>query len=130
MIRFVVSDFYFGQPFAGRFTVNNLFTASCLYRSFLWPALRSDDCREMSSWYVFNAIGFYPYSPADPEYIVSVPLFSRVNLSLNHHKTFTIVKKNSGLKIDGITVADHKLDGYFLSHAKLAGGGKMVIATE
>jgi predicted alpha-1,2-mannosidase len=34
-----------------------------------------DDAGEMSSWYVFNAIGLYPYSPADPNYIVSVPLF-------------------------------------------------------
>jgi predicted alpha-1,2-mannosidase len=89
-----------------------------------------DDAGEMSAWYVFNAIGLYPYSPADAEYIVSVPLFSRVDLSLNHSKTFTIVKKNSGLKIDDITVANHKLNGYFLPHNKLAGGGKMVITTE
>jgi putative alpha-1,2-mannosidase len=89
-----------------------------------------DDAGEMSAWYVFNAIGFYPYSPADAEYIVSVPLFSRVDLSLNHHKTFTIVKKSSGLKIEDITVTGHKLDGYFLPHDKLAGGGKMVITTE
>ena len=34
-----------------------------------------DDAGEMSSWYVFAAIGLYPYSPADPRYIVSVPLF-------------------------------------------------------
>jgi putative alpha-1,2-mannosidase len=53
-----------------------------------------------------------------------------VDLSLNHSKTFTIVKKNSGLKIDDITVANHKLNGYFLPHNKLAGGGKMVITTE
>ena len=33
-----------------------------------------DDAGEMSSWYVLNAIGLYTYSPADPEYIVTVPL--------------------------------------------------------
>ena len=33
-----------------------------------------DDAGEMSSWFVFNALGLYPFSPADPEYIISVPL--------------------------------------------------------
>jgi putative alpha-1,2-mannosidase len=38
-----------------------------------------DDAGEMSSWFVFNAMGFYPFSPADPNYIVSVPLFDKVD---------------------------------------------------
>jgi predicted alpha-1,2-mannosidase len=37
-----------------------------------------DDAGEMSSWYVFNAIGLYTFSPADPQYIISVPLFDKV----------------------------------------------------
>ena len=37
-----------------------------------------DDAGEMSSWYVFNAIGIYPFSPADEDYIISVPLFDKV----------------------------------------------------
>ena len=40
-----------------------------------------DDAGEMSAWYVFNAMGIYTYSPADPEYIVSVPLFDKVHLT-------------------------------------------------
>jgi hypothetical protein len=36
----------------------------------------------MSSWYVFNAIGLYPYSPADPDYVVTVPLFNKVTVAL------------------------------------------------
>jgi putative alpha-1,2-mannosidase len=59
-----------------------------------------------------------------------VPLFSQVDLTLNQHKIFTIHKKNSGLKIDEINVENQKLDGYFLSHDKLAAGGKMVITTQ
>ena len=49
---------------------------------------------------------------------------------MNKHKIFTIHKKNSGLKIDEINVENQKLDGYFLSHDKLAAGGKMVITTQ
>ncbi len=51
-----------------------------------------DDAGEMSGWYVFNATGIYTYSPADPEYIVSVPLFDKVTFDLDD-KPFTIIKK-------------------------------------
>ena len=71
-----------------------------------------------------------PPWPADPEYVVSVPLFSQVELALDHHKTFTILKKNSGLKISDITIANHKLDGYFLPHQDMIKGGRMIITTE
>ncbi len=51
-----------------------------------------DDAGEMSSWYVLNAIGLYTYSPADPEYIVTVPLFDKVTFNLNG-RPFTIMKE-------------------------------------
>ncbi|HEY2081944.1 MAG TPA: glycoside hydrolase domain-containing protein, partial [Verrucomicrobiae bacterium] len=87
-----------------------------------------DDCGEMSSWYVFNAIGFYPYSPADENYIMTVPMFDEVKMQLNK-QALTIVKKNSGLKIAEITYDDRKLDGYFIPHHELARGKKLVITT-
>jgi predicted alpha-1,2-mannosidase len=89
-----------------------------------------DDCGEMSSWYVFNAMGFYTYSPADPEYIVSVPLFDEVKLKLDDNKTFTIQKKNAGRKITSIICDDHKLDGFFITHQELTEGGKLIITTK
>jgi predicted alpha-1,2-mannosidase len=88
-----------------------------------------DDAGEMSSWYVFNAIGIYPYSPADEDYIVSVPLFDKVDVKLND-KTFTILKRNSGRKITGITYDNQKIDGYFVAHHELIKGEKLVITTQ
>jgi predicted alpha-1,2-mannosidase len=89
-----------------------------------------DDAGEMSSWYVFNAMGFYPYSPADPKYIVTVPLFDRVVLKVNEKTPLTIVKKNSGNQITGITYGGRKLDGYFLPHSDLLKGQQLVISTK
>jgi len=89
-----------------------------------------DDAGEMSSWYVFGAAGFYPYSPADPSYIVSVPLFDEVKIKLADGKTFTIQKRNAGQKITGIRYGNHKLDGYFITHQEIAAGRKLVITTE
>jgi predicted alpha-1,2-mannosidase len=89
-----------------------------------------DDAGEMSSWYVFNAIGLYPYSPADPKYIVSVPLFERITFTLNEGKTLTILKKNPGLRITSITYDGEKIKGYFVNHSDLEEGKELVITTQ
>jgi len=57
-------------------------------------------------------------------------LFDKVQIKLDDDRSFTIVKKNSGLKIDNIRCDDQKLDGYFLTDHELKTGTKMVITTE
>jgi predicted alpha-1,2-mannosidase len=88
-----------------------------------------DDAGEMSSWYVFNAIGLYPYSPADPNYIVVVPLFQKTTFKLSEGKMLTILRKNSGQRITSITYDAKKIDGYFVSHSDLEDGKELVIKT-
>ncbi len=89
-----------------------------------------DDAGEMSSWYVFNAMGFYPFSPADEDYIVSVPLFDKVVVKLGDKTKYTIVKKNSGAKITSLTYDQRKLDGYFFPYHEMVKGKKLVITTQ
>ena len=87
-----------------------------------------DDAGEMSSWDVFNAIGIYPYSPADDSYIVSVPLFDKVKMKLNG-RTVTINRKNDGTKISKIVYDGQKLDGYFIPYRELEKGKRLTIET-
>lgn len=91
-----------------------------------------DDAGEMSSWYVFNAMGFYPYSPADARYIVSVPLFKKITLRTGDNRaanTFTLVKKGSGNKITQIDLDGRPIGGYSLPDQAIREGGTMVIST-
>ncbi|MFW5754662.1 MAG: glycoside hydrolase domain-containing protein, partial [Marinilabiliaceae bacterium] len=88
-----------------------------------------DDAGEMSSWYVFSAMGFYPYSPADPEYIVSVPLFDEVRISAGDSDAFTIRKEGSGRKMKAISIDGNQLEDYFLSHPSILNGSEMVVST-
>ena len=88
-----------------------------------------DDAGEMSSWYVFNAIGLYPYSPADPQYIVTVPLFNSVTVALTDTTSLTIAKKGLGTKIVGITMDGQKVNGYFVSHGDLLKTRKLLVST-
>ena len=50
----------------------------------------NDDCGQMSAWYVFSAMGFYPVTPGLPYYSVASPIFDRVTLRLENGKQFTI----------------------------------------
>ena len=86
-----------------------------------------DDAGEMSSWYVLNAIGIYTYSPADPEYIVTVPLFDRIHFTLGNGQTFDIVKEGRGERIKSITVGGQPLKGWFVKHEDLAKGKELRI---
>jgi len=89
-----------------------------------------DDAGEMSSWYVFNAIGLYTYSPADPTYIVTVPLFDKVMMTMSNGNALTITKRNSGETIADITYDGHAVDGYFVSHRELLKGKELTITVK
>lgn len=88
-----------------------------------------DDAGENSAWYVLTSIGLYTFSPADAEYIVSVPLFDKVKFDLGE-KSFTIIKKNTGKKITNITYDGKKVEGYFIPHQVLTKGKKLAITTK
>jgi putative alpha-1,2-mannosidase len=86
-----------------------------------------DDSGEMSAWYVFNAIGLYTYSPADPEYIVTVPLFPQVDLNIQG-KQFRIQRNGNGNRITSIESGGKPLKGWFVTHEQLLNGGLTVTA--
>jgi len=63
-----------------------------------------DDAGEMSSWYVYNAMGIYPFSPADASYLVTVPLFDEITFNTSGGTEFRILKQNNGKKINHLTL--------------------------
>ena len=89
-----------------------------------------DDAGEMSAWYVFSAMGLYPLSPADPEYLVTVSIFEEVKWNLPKGKTLTIDGTNSGRNLRQIMVNDEELKGYFISHDLFKNGGEVEVITE
>lgn len=89
-----------------------------------------DDAGEMSSWFVFNAIGLYTYSPADPSYIVSVPLFDKVTFTMGDGTRFFVRKEGNGKKIANITYNGKKLNGWFIDHSALQKGKELKIKTQ
>lgn len=89
-----------------------------------------DDAGEMSSWYVFSALGLYPFSPADDAYIVTVPLFEEVRWKLDNGRELVISKPEKGRAMRAILVDGKNLKGYFVSHDLFRNGGEVKIMTE
>ncbi len=88
-----------------------------------------DDAGEMSSWFVLSAIGLYTYSPADPEYLVTVPLFDKLSFKLGE-KPFTIIREGDGRLMKSVDCNGKPLEGLFVDHASLVSGAEVKIYTE
>ena len=84
-----------------------------------------DDQGSLTGWYVFNAMGIFPFSPADPEYIVSVPIFDKISITLGNGQTFTIVKKGQGKNIAKITLNGEVLAGWSVDYADMLLGKEL-----
>ncbi|MDB5143128.1 MAG: glycoside hydrolase family 92 protein [Mucilaginibacter sp.] len=89
-----------------------------------------DDAGEMSAWYVFSALGLYPFSATDPHYIVTVPLFDEVKWKTSSGKTLTITKPGKGRALTSIKVNGKANNGYFVSHDLFKQGGNITIGTK
>ncbi len=90
--------------------------------------LGNEDCGQMSAWYVFTAMGFYPLNPASADYMIGSPLFTRVTLRLANGKTFTVNAKDNSpanIYIQSATLNGRPLDAPVLSHADIVAGGAL-----
>jgi predicted alpha-1,2-mannosidase len=89
-----------------------------------------DDAGEMSSWYVFSALGLYPYAAVDDEYLVTVPIFDTIKWTLNNGKVLTIKKTGPSRSLKAITVNKKMSQGYFVPHNLFKDGGIIEIQTK
>lgn len=80
---------YVGMPQKTRMMVQRI--ANELYTNNFNGYAGNDDCGEMSAWYVFSAMGFYPVNPASGEYDLGVPFFDECTVSLDNGRKFRII---------------------------------------
>jgi len=82
----------------------------------------NDDCGQMSAWYVFSAMGFYPVTPGTPDYHLTSPLFDRVSIHLENGNTFTVDKRGNGQFIHGIKKNEIASSSSLLNHNEIING--------
>lgn len=85
----------------------------------------NEDCGQMSSWYVFSAMGFYPVTPGAQEYAIGSPLFKSVTINTGNEKPFKISVKGSGSYIESARLNGKKYPYSFIKHEDITEGGTL-----
>jgi predicted alpha-1,2-mannosidase len=115
---------YAGEPWKTQARVRQL--ANDAYSNTPTGILGNEDCGQMSAWYIFTALGFYPVNPASAQYLIGSPLFTRVALHLPNGKHFVISAANnstSNIYIQSATLNGKPLDSPVISYAQIEAGG-------
>lgn len=116
-----------GQPWKTQKYVSHILNT--LYNNTSSGYAGNDDCGQMSAWYVFSAMGFYPVNPADGRYIIGSPLLDECTLKLAGNKEFRIriIRKSpEDIYIQSVTLNGKKHKDFFITHQDIMNGGTMV----
>jgi len=89
----------------------------------------NDDVGQMSAWYIFSALGFYPVCPASPQYALGSPLVKSATINLENGNQFTIQTVNQSeenVYIEKIELNGKVMDRLYLLHEEVMQGGRIV----
>nr|WP_321243472.1 GH92 family glycosyl hydrolase [uncultured Psychroserpens sp.] len=89
----------------------------------------NDDAGQMSAWYVFSSLGFYPVTPGSPNYALGSPLVKEAIIHLNNGKTVTIKTVNQSVDnvyVKSVLVNGKRIENNLLSHDDLMNGGDII----
>jgi predicted alpha-1,2-mannosidase len=117
---------YAGQPWKTQSRIRLVMNK--LYQATPDGLCGDEDTGQMSAWYVFSALGFYPVCPGTTSYDIGSPLFDRATLSLPGGKTFVINANHNGPQhayIRGASLNGQPFDRTFLSHDEIVHGGEI-----
>lgn len=88
----------------------------------------NDDCGEMSAWYIFSALGFYPVNPANGEYVIGTPMLQQAVIQLPDGKQFIVKaprKKESDIYIRSMKLNGKKYTRTSITHQDIINGGTL-----
>lgn len=88
----------------------------------------NEDCGQLSAWYVFSAMGFYPVTPGSELYILGTPAFDRVIITPENGQPFIIEAKNLSPKnfyVQSVTLDDEDYPRTFITHTDIMRGGRL-----
>uniref|UniRef100_UPI0025BBF48E GH92 family glycosyl hydrolase n=1 Tax=Maribacter sp. TaxID=1897614 RepID=UPI0025BBF48E len=117
---------YVGQPWKGQKHINNVLTT--MYKDTPDGLINNEDLGQMSAWYIFSALGFYPVSPADLTYQIGAPLQELATINLENGNQFLIKAVNCSK--ENFYVQSLKLNGKeynktFMEHKTIMTGGTL-----
>lgn len=115
-----------GQPWRGQARLKAIMDSQ--YAARADGLSGNDDLGQMSAWYVFTALGFYPVTPASNTYVIGRPFVPRASLHLPNGKRFTVVAEHLGEGNDyvgSVTLNGQALTQARLRHEQIMAGGEL-----
>lgn len=110
-----------GQPQVGQQYIRKILNE--LYHDAPDGLSGNEDCGQMSAWYVFSSMGFYPFCPGRPEYTVGNPLFNEIRITPYGGRTFTIKATSNGDWANAVNGGKR----FILDHADIVAGKTLTI---
>jgi predicted alpha-1,2-mannosidase len=123
---------YAGQPWKTQARVRQV--ATLLYTNTPGGICGNEDCGQMSAWYVFSALGFYPVDPVGGVYLLGSPLMDKVTLKLDSKwakgRKFIVIAKNNSpenVYIQSATLNGKPITRSWIKHDEILAGGELVL---
>jgi predicted alpha-1,2-mannosidase len=88
----------------------------------------NEDCGQMSAWYIFSSMGFYPMNPANSVYCFGSPLLKHAAIRLENGKTFSVEAPNvssENIYIQKIVLNGKPYTKNYITHQDIVSGGKL-----
>ena len=88
----------------------------------------NDDCGQMSAWYIFSALGFYPFHAGSAEYTIGTPLFTKATLHLENGNDFVIIAPNktpSRIHVKSVKLNGKAIKDFTITHKQIMQGGTL-----
>jgi predicted alpha-1,2-mannosidase len=89
----------------------------------------NDDCGQMSAWYLFSALGFYPVAPGSGQYALGSPAIKTAVIRLENGRTLSIEARNQSEKnvyVKSVTLNGRRIERRYITNAEIMKGGKIV----
>ncbi len=117
---------YAGQPWKAARRLHEVMTTQ--YGNQPNSLSGNDDCGQMSAWYIFTALGFYPVCPASDYYVLGSPSVSRASLRLSNGKRFVVTAEHvsdRNIYVQSVKLNGNKWESPFLPYRELKKGGTL-----
>ena len=112
------------QPWKTQYWVREIMNR--MYKNHIRGLSGNDDCGQMSAWYLFTAMGFYPVCPGTDQYVIGAPYLPYIKLSLPNGKTFEIKAKGVSDKkryVKSVLLNGKPYSKMYITHSDIVNGG-------
>ena len=115
------------QPYKTQYWLREIMNR--FYRNHIDGLCGNDDCGQMSAWYIFSAMGFYPVCPGSDQYVLGAPYLPFMKVRLGNGNTLEIKApdvSDENRYVQKVTLNGQEITKLYLTHSQLMQGGELV----